>query len=90
MITKLHGSTTTYSNLNSHLYSADTYNYNPNAKDGDLAGRVLIEPDEAWQVLLLNNKGEDQTIIFEYGAAVKTVLTYVGLTVSTLALAYLF
>ena len=48
MITKLHGDTTTYSVKNSALYSADTYYYNPKADDGDLAGRVLIEPDEAW------------------------------------------
>ena len=76
---------------NSALYSTETYYYNAEAKDGDLAGRVMIDgPNDAWQVLLMNYAGEEQSVIFEYGAAVKTVLTYVGLTGTTLAMAYLF
>ena len=47
MLTKLKGSAT-YDDTNSALYSAETFYYNPESDDGDLAGRVLIETDEAW------------------------------------------
>ena len=47
MLTKLKGSDT-YDDTNSALYSAETFYYNPESDDGDLAGRVLIETDEAW------------------------------------------
>ena len=39
---------------------------------------------------MLNYEDKEQSVIFEYGAAVKTVLTYVGLTASALTLAYSF
>ena len=89
MLTKLKGSDT-YDDTNSALYSAETFYYNPESDDGDLAGRVLIETDEAWQVLMMNYEAKEQSVIFEYGAAVQTVLTYVGLTASALTLAYSF
>ena len=69
MLTKLKAGTT-WDNTNSALYSAETFYYNAESDDGDLAGRVLIETDEAWQVLMMNYAAEEQSVIFEYGAAV--------------------
>ena len=47
MLTKLKAGAT-WDNTNSALYSAETFYYNAESDDGDLAGRVLIETDEAW------------------------------------------
>ena len=47
MLTKLKAGAT-YDDTNSALYSAETFYYNAESDDGDLAGRVLIETDEAW------------------------------------------
>ena len=47
MLTKLKDGAT-WSDSNSALYSAETFYYNSESDDGDLAGRVLIETKDAW------------------------------------------
>ena len=38
----------TVAERNSALFSHQTFYYNPEADDGDLAGRVLIETTDTW------------------------------------------
>ena len=74
----------------SQISYKNTFYWNREAKDGDLAGRVLVKPEETWTVLLINNnKEEEQQIKIEYGAAVQTVLAYSALA-SSLLLSYVF
>ena len=74
----------------SQISYKNTFYWNREAKDGDVAGRVLVKPKETWYALFVNNnKNEDQTIKLEYGAAVHTVLAYSALA-STLLLSYVF
>ena len=74
----------------SQISYTNTFYWNREAKDGDLAGRVLVKPEETWTVLLINNnKEEEQEIKIEYGAAVQTVLAYSALA-SSLLLSYVF
>ena len=74
----------------SQISYKNTFYWNREAKDGDLAGRVLVKPEETWTVLLVNNnKEEEQQIKLEYGAAMQTVLAYSAL-VSSFMLAYVF
>ena len=47
MLTKLKDGAA-WSDSNSALYSAETFYYNSESDDGDLAGRVLIETKDAW------------------------------------------
>lgn len=42
----------------SQISYKDTYYWNREAKDGDLAGRVLVKPDDTWTVLFINNNKE--------------------------------
>ena len=74
----------------SQISYKNTFYWNREAKDGDLAGRVLVKPYETWYALFVNNnKNEDQSIKIEYGAAVQTMLAYSALA-STLFLSYVF
>ena len=74
----------------SQISYKNTFYWNREAKDGDLAGRVLVKPTETWYALFVNNnKNEEQSLKLEYGAAVQTVLAYSAL-VSTLVLSYVF
>ena len=74
----------------SQISYKNTFYWNREAKDGDLAGRVLVKPSETWYALFVNNnKNEDQSIKLEYGAAVQTALAYSALA-STLFLSYVF
>ena len=74
----------------SQISYKDTYYWNREAKDGDLAGRVLLKSEERWYALFVNNnKNEEQSIKLEYGAAVRTILASTVLG-STFFLTYVF
>jgi len=72
------------------MSSSSTFYWNRDAKDGDLAGRVLVKQETTWVALFLNyNKLEPESIRLEYGAGMQTVLAYATLA-TTLTLAYAF
>ena len=74
----------------SQISYKNTFYWNREAKDGDLAGRVLVKTSDTWVALFVNNnKNEEQSLKLEYGAAVQTALAYSAL-VSTLFLSYVF
>jgi len=52
-MTKLVG-TATFDESNSALYTLDSYHYNREAKDGDIAGRVPVSEGTQWKVLMVN------------------------------------
>lgn len=79
-----------YDNETSQMSSSSTFYWNRDAKDGDLAGRVLVKQETTWVALFLNyNKLEPESIRLEYGAGMQTVLAYATLA-TTLTLAYAF
>ena len=91
MMTKLKVTDADWNENNSALYSKETYFYNTEAKDGDIAGRVPVKKGEKWRVLMLNyNAQVSESIILEYGAAVQTMLATCTLLAASLALAYAF
>ena len=91
MMTKMTAADADWKPDNSALFSKDTFYYNTEAKDGDIAGRVPVKKGEKWRVLMLNYDAQvSQSIVLEYGAAVQTMLATCTLLASSLALAYAF
>ena len=89
-MTKLEGNAV-YSRDNSALYSKETYYWNRDTDDGDLAGRVPVKKDTTWRLLLINyNKEQEQSIIIEYGAATSQFMLAFATLATSLAIAYAF
>ena len=79
-----------YDATTSAMYSKQTFYWSRETKEGDQAGRIPVSKDQTYHVLLLNyNKEEAEEIIFEYGAASRTLVSCTAV-LSTLAAAYLF
>ena len=89
-MTKLEGNAV-YSKDNSALYSKETFYWNRDTDDGDLAGRVPVKENTTWKVLMINyNKEQDQSLIIEYGAAVSQFALVCATVATSLTLAYAF
>ena len=72
------------------MYSAETFYWSRETKEGDAAGRVPVGDGQTYHMLLLNySEEEDQSLIVEYGAASRTLVAF-GAIISTLAVAYMF
>ena len=66
-----------WNDSNSAMYSAETYWYNRDTDDGDLAGRIPVKDNLRWMLVMLNydkTPGESQGITIEYGAAVNSIV----------------
>ena len=88
-MTRLEGSEV-FDEATSQISYKNTFYWNREAKDGDLAGRVLVKPEDEYTVLFINNnKEEEQSLKLEYGAATQTVVAFTALA-SSLFLAYIF
>ena len=76
---------------NSAMFSEDTFHYNREAKDGDIAGRVPVAAGTTtWNLLFLNyNQSDSETIRVEYGVATNAlIVTTLGIVASGLALLF--
>ena len=91
MMTKL-GENDVYDEKTSAVYSTQTYYYNSlEAKDGNIAGRVPVDPGTQWRVLMLNyDSEEEKSMTIVYGGAVHSMLTYTGLALSLAFTAFAF
>ena len=89
-MTKLEGSAA-YNTDTSALYSKETFYWNRDTDDGDLAGRVPVKKDTTWRLLMINyNKDTEQSMIIEYGAATSQFMLAFATLATTLTLAYAF
>ena len=74
----------------SAMYSAETFYWSRETKEGDAAGRIPVGDGQEYHVLMLNySDKDDQSLIVEYGAASRTLVAF-GALISTLAVAYMF
>ncbi len=79
-----------YDATTSAMYSAETFYWSREHKEGDVAGRVPVGKEQTYHVLLLNySDKEEQSLIVEYGAASRTAVA-LGAIISTLAVSYMF
>ena len=89
-MTKLEGNAV-YDTDTSALYSKETFYWNRDTDDGDLAGRVPVKKDTTWRLLMINyNKDTEQSMIIEYGAATSQFMLALATLATTLTLAYAF
>ena len=89
--TKLEGSGVAYDESNSAIYSKETFYWNRDTDDGDLAGRVPVKKDVIWRLLMINyNKDTEQSMIIEYGAAASQFMLAFATLATSLAVAYAF
>ena len=52
------------SDANSAMYSKETYYYNRDTDDGNVAGRVPLKQDKAWHLTIISyNEEEEQSLI---------------------------
>jgi len=90
MITRLDDGAV-WSESNSAMFSPETFYFNREAKDGDIAGRVPVNAGTTtWNLLFLNyNSNDSQTIRVEYGAATNAlIVTTLSIVASGLALLF--
>ena len=79
-----------YDTSTSQQQSSETYYWNREHKDGDLAGRVPVNLNERVKLMMINyNKEAKSSIVLEYGAAAETTVAYAVLGAS-LVLSYVF
>ena len=89
-MTKLEGNAA-YSDANSAIYSKETFYWNRDTDEGDLAGRVPVKKDTTWRLMMINyNKDTEQSMIIEYGAAASQFMLAFATLATTLTLAYAF
>ena len=89
-MTKLEGSAN-YDTSTSAIYSKETFYWNRDTDDGDLAGRVPVKKDTTWRLLMINyNKDTEQSMIIEYGAAASQFMLAFATIATSLAVAYAF
>ena len=89
-MTKLEGNAA-YSDANSAIYSKETYYWNRDTDEGDLAGRVPVKKDTTWRLMMINyNKDTEQSMIIEYGAAASQFMLAFATLATSLAVAYAF